>query len=239
MPEAGTTWEQCRPLQQNTGLFRSFTWLNGQHEILKFADRHGQLGIADPKRSQAAGFSRLTAPELLGDWESAIYELRAAVRLWDAISLPGHEYLKKVIKWKKGPNLNGGMQVLYDCTDSEWRLMARIDTTGFQVKYGDLVLPAYLHLQEVINTMLDNHVAPQMLWDYSNELKLFHAPKTLLGAMWLQFADAVTYKLEYRECGWCGKPFEVTRSTRSDRLYCSNSCRSSAGRKRARTAGRK
>ena len=234
MPATGATWTQCRPLQQNTGLFRMFTWLNGRHEILQFADRHGLLGISDPQRSQAAGFSRLTAPELLDDWVSAIFEMRAAVRLWDAISLPGHEYLKKIIKWKKTPT-----RVFYDCSDSDWRHIARIDTTGFKVKYGDLVLPAYLHLQEVINTMLDNQVAPQMLWDDSNELRLFHAPKTLLGAMWFQFADAVTFKLEYRECGWCGKPFEVTRSTRSDRLYCSNSCRSSAGRKRARTAGRK
>ena len=222
--EPDTTWTRYEPLQKFTGLYRSFAELNNQDEILRFANKYGLLLIP----------VFLEFSDSLEFWEDEIQRLRSAVKLWDAIPEKGHAYLKEVIKWKKSPK-----RVLYMYSESNWKTIDRIDTTGFQIKFGDLVWPAYLHLQDVINNALNDRVAPKMLWDESNELKLFHVPKNLLGAMWLQFADAVTYNLEYRACGWCGKPFEVTRSTRSDRLYCSNSCRVSASRKRTRSVKRK
>jgi hypothetical protein len=55
----------------------------------------------------------------------------------------------------------------------------------------------------------------------------------LLGTMWTQLARAVAENIEYRQCMWCYRYFELSPGVnRADRKYCSNSCRASAGRKR-------
>lgn len=59
------------------------------------------------------------------------------------------------------------------------------------------------------------------------------APVNLLGAMWLQLARAVSGNKAFRECGRCGKPFELSPDrTRKSRKYCSERCRSRAYRVR-------
>jgi hypothetical protein len=227
-----TTWMLYQPLKQHTGLYRAFITIDDNHGMLGFATKYGLLGIGEARPLNGKSGS-LIWPERVADWRSEILALRSAVRAWDAIQGNDRDYLKQVIKWRKSPK-----RVSYEDSHSFWNLK---DTQpdGSSIKYGDLIWPAYRYIQDRINGALKDTVAPRMLWNDDNELKLHHVPKTLLGAMWLQFADAVSYNLEYRECEWCGKSFEVTRSTRSDRLYCSNSCRVSASRKRTRLAKRK
>jgi len=236
MYDPETNWTEYQPLQKYTGLFRQFAELNGQDELLRFANRYGLLGIPMDLRGIAsvnAGRGTVVLrPELLADWNTKIIQLRAAVRLWDAIQRPDHGYLKQVINWKKNPK-----RVSYE-DDHLLQTIRNTHTDGSQIKFGELLWPAYYYIQERINDALKDSVAPRMLW-HENQLQLFHVPKSLLGAMWLQFADAVTYELEFRACAWCGKSFEVTLSTRSDRQYCSNSCRVSASRKRTSSAKRK
>jgi len=190
-----------------------------------------QAGLENAGQVSKSGL--LIWPEMLSDWWSEILAFRSAVKAWDAIQANDRAYLKQVIKWRKSPKRVG-----YEDSHSFWNLK---DTQpdGSAIKYGDLVWPAYRYIQDRINDAIKDKVAPRMLWNDDNELMLHHVPKNLLGAMWLQFADAVSYNLEYQHCGWCGKPFEVSRSTRSDRRYCTNSCRVSASRKRTRDAKRK
>lgn len=58
-----------------------------------------------------------------------------------------------------------------------------------------------------------------------------------MGAIWLQFEDAVSGNKEYRKCLECGTPFEVAFGVaRDDKSYCSNSCRSKAYRERVKHA---
>jgi hypothetical protein len=232
------------PLKEYTGLFRTFAGLNGRDDILRFANKYGLIGTEDFKDLRFAGETReeYISPEsgysgyfeLLTTWHFEIRYLREAVILWDALQNGNHDFLNQVIRWKRNPK-----RAFYEGAEPHFGDIPIIHPDGSPIKFGETVWPAWLFIQGRINTSFSHRMEADMRWNDDNELKLTLEPKTLLGAMWLQFADAVTYNLEYRDCAWCGRSFEVTRSTRSDRQYCSNSCRVSASRKRTSSAKRK
>lgn len=228
-----TTWTLYQPLVRHTGLYREFMAIQTREEILGFVNKYGWLGVQHTDGPLTTESRSVIFPESVPDWWYEIGRMRSTVLLWDALQKADKKYLKSVIHWKRNPKW-----ILFKDFFHTGKMKDTMPD-GSQVKYGELNWPAYRHIQDRINESLENNASPRMLWDESNELKLYHVPNNLLGAMWLQFADAVSYNLEYRECGWCGKPFEVTRSTRSDRQYCSNSCRVSASRKRTRSVKRK
>lgn len=68
-------------------------------------------------------------------------------------------------------------------------------------------------------------------------------PSSLLHALRLQLLQAISDSLEFLRCGWCGMPFEKSpvrlgrdRRGRSDKLFCSDSCRVKAYLRRRETA---
>jgi hypothetical protein len=73
----------------------------------------------------------------------------------------------------------------------------------------------------------------------TNDLVLKMQPEDLRAAMWLQFAQAIAGKKQYRQCRVCAKWFEVLtdddgRSAR--RLFCSDPCKSRDYRRRKERA---
>lgn len=88
-------------------------------------------------------------------------------------------------------------------------------------------------------------------------MELKFEPNSLLGAVWLQFALAISGDKHYRQCPGCQNFFEVSPSVRRDdtsqpeegddsrkrrkrvdRSHCDNACRSSAYRQRKAKAKR-
>ena len=69
--------------------------------------------------------------------------------------------------------------------------------------------------------------------------RLSLAPRSLLAAMWLQFALALRSAKEFRECKFCLRLFEIsTEQTgfRSHREFCSDTCKTKDYRRRKQTA---
>lgn len=106
---------------------------------------------------------------------------------------------------------------------------------GLLFPVGDVVSVALWYVQQVITAHLGESVKPCMVWDMAVD----HYPRldsrvgTLLSALWLQFALAVTDDKTYPRCMVCQNRFEVSPATaRADKRYCSNTCRSRAYRKR-------
>jgi hypothetical protein len=87
---------------------------------------------------------------------------------------------------------------------------------------------------ETINVGLRKWVSPQFRPDPDKGgMSLEIVPQNLVGALWLQFAQAVSRQRRHRKCGTCGMWFEVSPGVaRSNRLYCSEACRSKAYRDR-------
>jgi hypothetical protein len=64
------------------------------------------------------------------------------------------------------------------------------------------------------------------------------APRSLLGAMWLQLASAADSGRNYERCSSCESWFEVAPGLgRPDKTYCSTACRMRAYRRRKTEAG--
>ena len=64
-------------------------------------------------------------------------------------------------------------------------------------------------------------------------------PRTLLAGMWLQMAMALARDKQFGDCKQCGKPFDVSTTetgSRTDREFCSDSCKTKDYRRRKRVA---
>src|SRR5207249_11188065 len=97
---------------------------------------------------------------------------------------------------------------------------------------------ALVYVQRAVNRYLEMEISPRLLWELKrNSLGLHLVPSSLHRAMWLQFAQAIGGNKSFRRCLECGKWFEVSpKTTRSDREYCSDQCRSKAYRDRKERA---
>jgi hypothetical protein len=90
-------------------------------------------------------------------------------------------------------------------------------------------------LPDLINGGLAGRAAPRFVRDpRTGKLALQVVPENLLGAMWLQLAEAIGGGKQFRQCDRCGAWFEV--SGRVDRKLCSDACRSAAYRARQERA---
>jgi hypothetical protein len=98
----------------------------------------------------------------------------------------------------------------------------------------DKVARAYV--QKKINDGLTGRVSPRVMWDLRNvdtaHLDLMMVPHDLIGALWLQFAQAVTRETEFRQCVMCGDWFSLDGRNSQSREYCSNACKQRAYRER-------
>ncbi len=89
------------------------------------------------------------------------------------------------------------------------------------------------YIQRQINEKLKEHnVTSRLLWDSRHtRLGLHIVPRSLIGRIWLQFARAIDGNRAFRRCQDCRKWFEVTpHVTRTDRIFCSPTCKASAHR---------
>ena len=95
-------------------------------------------------------------------------------------------------------------------------------------------------LQDTINHQLEWGASIRIVDDpRKGGMALEMRPFRLHGALWLQLAQAVAADREYRTCGTCGRWFALDPATaRSNRLFCSQACRSKAYRGRKEEAQR-
>lgn len=89
-------------------------------------------------------------------------------------------------------------------------------------------------VQRTVNARLSAETGAQLLWVADDGcLALRVRPRSLLGALWLQLAQAIDGNARYRSCRVCSAWFELHPDrARSDRAYCSNGCRFKAYRGR-------
>ncbi len=90
----------------------------------------------------------------------------------------------------------------------------------------------------VLNTLTNAHLAHRIgsmvVFDPAvNRTVLITLPNSLAGAIWLQFAQAMDARTNYRRCSECRQWFKVSPEVaRSDKSYCGDACRARAYRRR-------
>ena len=84
------------------------------------------------------------------------------------------------------------------------------------------------------------HVAARLGFD-SGEPRLMLAPVSLITALWLQLALAITGDKRFVACKFCGRPIELSTDqtgSRRDREFCTTACKTKDYRKRKHTTAR-
>jgi hypothetical protein len=100
------------------------------------------------------------------------------------------------------------------------------------LRKGDVFLPARWVLGDYVSRALAVAVSPALIWNPKQKREVLQdMPRSLLGAIYLQFAQAVFSDTPVQQCR-CGRWFacaqKSSRKTRPDREVCSNSCRTAA-----------
>ncbi|MBK9165836.1 MAG: hypothetical protein IPM24_00020 [Bryobacterales bacterium] len=265
-PEAGHRWMVAEPVNgsgeshrylvpgvgmahrygpaSETGLFRHFAEIEPtEASVLGFADAYGSLGgtVAEPIAIPSGERSIVGAGERLRSWVSEIDAMRRMVNLWD-LARSRDARLGDYVLWQEpgvrwvDADQRGRLQ------SSEWIATDKLYPDLLdRFPRGDVVGPALHLVQRQVNRKLVEHgVSARLLWDARyTRLGLHIVPLSLIGFLWFQFAQAIDGDKDYRRCPDCRKWFESTpHATRSDRVFCSPSCKASAHRKKIAEARR-
>ena len=200
-------------------------------------ERTGVSRPAGSPISACAGRTRLSwvhAGEPLSFWRHEIVALREAWLLWTACQKGDTSFLASRVDLAGSEWVDEGVaQVVY--LDPSWGQVSTMTEVGSPTDfhYLDLVEPA-LH---VVRTLVNLHLGSEMEVEFAldEETQRFEtvmAPRDLLGVIWLQLADAIEHRHQYRQCDECGKWFRAVSQGGSRRNYCSDACRVRAYRKR-------
>lgn len=240
-------YRRYKPLEEFSGLFRIFGDTEPDPAGVKaFANRFGLLlGPQAPLiglRHRPSGSGHLLdRGEPLSAWRDPIQAVRLAVELWDAARRGDLEMLGEHIAWnEQGVTFFSHPELKEKKRPKERSSVSAIASLNHRrelfdtMTRGDLIKPALTVVQRTVNENLAKWASPQLLWsDERSDLTMRLVPKNLLGAIWLQFAGAIERDNEFRKCAECGTWFELTPQTaRSDKIYCSNACRTKAYRGR-------
>lgn len=239
--EGGYRWEDSSPADNAPGpylvpnkpalktydplrevkLFLDFTMLETQDEIYAFANKYGQLTFS--------------IAESLRDWRHEITALKEAVWLWEKKKDRASKELQGFFKW------DGDILTAPEMYDDQMRDRAAfifnkdypgllgISSTGprylplpgyQQFKHGDVLTPAEKLIEALVSKRLDKYVSFQL---ENGELHL--RIRSLIGAMWFQFAEAVAGHLEYKRCTYCASWMMKFNAKGKQRLFCSNACK--------------
>lgn len=229
------------PLRDHTGLFREFGAVPRNPDgVLAFATKFGSLGLLGPDGR----------PESFGEWDWSIQQMRWAIDIWDGLVIKEKEgVLSEHIKWRKTRLLPEG-EVYFDGGDQPYFAGDKDSLRGpYEVSIaseqmlpelfrrmcpGDVRLPAWLYLQQELRLHLKNHVFPRPIFDPDHsEMTLVVVPGSLIGALWLQFANAIQRKARYGNCVECREWFKLSGKERM-KEYCSAACRTRAWRTRSK-----
>lgn len=234
----------CRydPLEEPY-LFARFAALNPLRDdsILAFANEYGLLEepvrIFLPQKDTHAG-PPIGRGEPLTLWQKEIESMRYAVGLWEMIKKNDRKGLSEIIHWH-GEDLYVSLGA-----SGLSPLQAR---SSVEFRRDDVIEPARHLVLLTVNVHLRGRVSPQLLWKRDptkrggqRDMGLFFVPSSLIGALWLQFADTVDGDGYVRWCARCGEPFVAgAGEKRSNAQYCSQACQKLAWQREKRKAARK
>jgi hypothetical protein len=163
--------------------------------------------------NQYGGLLDAAAGETFSVWISEIEMLRLAIALTEART---REEARTAIETATKANAN------YDFDPEVMRDFA--------------ATPLWL-VRNLANRRLEQHTTSVCLSSPdAGRLTLALRPRNLLGALWLQFIQAVEGNAKFRKCAVCGEPFEVSghrnRGKHAHAIYCSGRCKVAAYRRR-------
>lgn len=201
-------------------LFKAFADLEPTEEaVLAFANRYGHLGLDEEeiKKKLADGDNtaymnaaiRGLAGEPFFRWFEELTELQAAVSMWEALGAGDTALLRQAVE--KSSYTDGKPPA---------------DPAALAAAGSDA-------LRNAINDRLKEYTSAAMV-QRDGRLTLQVEPKNLLGAIWVQFAQAIDGRKTFARCKGCKEWFEIGPQglRRKQGEFCRNACKSRHYRER-------
>lgn len=195
--------------------------------VLSFASKFGVLGLGE-------------IAEPLSAWFEEIQLLHQLVELWTAYQGQDRNRLTQLTRLAKVPldeisDINDALGQVLEVMDHA-KLHRNIRPKNSQTPVGEVKSLDHVVLEH-ISTKIEAHLSPlarPILYidEKKSGLVLNVAPVNLLGAIWLQFAMAVTSNKRYADCVVCGQPFEIKKGVKKT---CSDRCRQALSRSKRNT----
>jgi hypothetical protein len=247
--------QQLASLGNTTGLFRVFAEAEADADALEaFCERFGEpdCELVDYTFSGKASNPAFVFAKSEGNRNdfaevlTHVAAIRECTDLWELLKKPDLGELAKRVLWKPVP---GGHSIVYResrrlGTNLKEDVIADPNNRPevFQrFAIGDVVGPSWLYIERTINKHIKGRVSTQLI--YHDEfvqstadfkpLRLHTLPHDMLGAIWLQFAEAMAGAKNFEKCLTCGNWFEISLdASRMGRKYCQEACKSKAYRDR-------
>ena len=213
---------------EHPALFTEFARLPAtRNALISFANTYGALGADVTKNVVLPNENTVVPGELLEDWVRELENLQNAFTAWQLV--------------RRGKTAELKRRLLFTGNHIQWR-----DSRGvraFCVEQFEPEIFAQIKGRErwkhaamfyVFHSINENLLARSRMAmaftppDFDNAT-LKGVPKGLIGAIWLQFALAVTELKNPRLCDHCNSVFVQSRT---DARFCSDSCRTKAYNKR-------
>ena len=187
-------------------------------EIQGFASRYGLLfdrysSVSAVRRPAGAYRSAELYGTSLKRWKGEIERMRVLVGIWKAVKGTRRNELSKVIIWKNKETVD------YKLGWSDTLLASPLYNKALLERFKpfDVIKPAAYLLQAEINKRIadmnnSDHLAivPRLVWcpgpriggiaQLDHHQRLIFQPTSLLAAIWLQFARAVTVEYQLKVC---------------------------------------
>jgi len=244
--------EGYQPLKREPALFRRFAAQRDTEDAFaEFAARYGDLddgGVVvvddhlatSEEIASSDPFLVYSEGRSLQIWRGHRRMLAFAVRLWDAINegkadaLIGTDLLVKPYDSLVEPGKPAPKYMVWTRTASAQRDLGLTTPQTFDEEFEPATplmkasLPeaaARAALANLVSEMCATvRVVMRVTSAQPGGLRLTFEVRSLIAAMWLQFALAVDGQREYRPCPVCGDWWDATEA-RSDRKTCSDRCR--------------
>ena len=180
--------------------------------------RHGGCLTLDEDSSKLKTFG-IVQGEPFAFWRYAIAHIKAATTIWEMLGNEDLAALEPMIFWDSEED---SVRVMVPLVFKNYSMVHPIDVASWdyrpavfeRLRRGDVVKPAKLALQEIINKNLWSlNVNPTLTLDDEGGLAPYFYPQTLLAAMWFQLFQAVIGEKKYKRCELCGLWEDVTDRT--------------------------
>ena len=212
------------------GLFRTFAELvesgPSKEAVLTFANRYGMLGA--PVARLAKDIRVAAEPEALSRQSEAgkfVEHLDPDPNVGDA-------------QWCWKFQLYAMYQTLLE--ENELREHIEKAPTQRDSVTEDGIQWSARFVSSKIEKALALTMAPRLVWSPDREdFRLRIAPRSLLGALWMQFAESLSSSVSLRRCKVCSRLIQISKvspGAREDARLCSDKCRAKAYRERKKKA---
>jgi hypothetical protein len=220
----------------------------------RFACEYGLLGIGAgdwdrPGWGQSTGEGVATRAESFRDWQREVEGMRRAVDLWTHTRDRDANALAQYIRWHQSQSastsqgqvqLPAGWYYLEQTGKPGGPISVPIEPGKQPFAKDDIFAPASFVLANLVDHRTRQYTAVALHYDRAaGGLRIKIIAQKLLGALWLQLAQAIDGNRQPRACRDCGKWFEISaeedgRSAR--RLFCSEACKARDYRRRRDSA---